>query len=98
MALTERLLWRQSTNTGLKCNNHSVVTLTHYTTKARLCLDLFLQIIVFIARYSHVIVFRQHNILKVEVAQRKALQAVQYTLCTAIWNQDNMQIDREQVR
>ena len=36
----------------------SVLILTHYAAKASLCLDFFLQIIVFIARYSHVVIFR----------------------------------------
>ena len=80
------------------CIDHSVAILTHYATKASLCLDLFFQIIVFIARYSHVIIFRQHNIFKVEVAQRKALQAIKYTLCTAIWKHDTMHTDREQLQ
>ena len=34
------------------------VDLTHYAAKASLCLDFFFQIIVFIARYSHVVIFR----------------------------------------
>lgn len=38
--------------------NPRVWALTHYATKASLCLDLFLQIIVFITWYSHVIIFR----------------------------------------
>ena len=56
-----------------RCEGEELGLLTNNATKTRLCCDLFLQIFVIVAGDSHIVVFRKHDIFKVEVAKRKAL-------------------------